>query len=529
MKIMKDEFYPTPKELLEEITKGIDWSRIKYILEPSAGKGDIADFCREKTGTQVHRGISYQTKPADIDCIEIDSELQACLKGKGFKVVHNDFLNFHTFKHYDLIIMNPPFSTGADHLLKAINLNQDDCGIICILNAETIKNPYSNTRKDLLRKLTAYNANIFFIDDAFTDAERETSVEIAVVKLVIPAKEKKSFIYDQLKSKEYYEGFSKNLNELAPNDYIEAAVRMYEAEVEAGIRLIRESEAIKTNILNHESILHLSFGKYVDEDFTVNNYVRLVRGKYWEALFKNEKFTGQMTSNLLTDYLKRIEDLKEYDFSYYNIKSIQIELSKSLIKGIEDCIIGLFDELSHQYAYWGETSNNIHYFNGWRTNKSWIINKKVILPLNAYDNTFKEYLGYQYKVESKLADIEKALNYLDGGLTDSIDLKDALSKAKETGTTKNIRLKYFDITFFKKGTCHIVFRNDDLLKKLNIFGAQHKGWLPPSYGKVKYTDLSNEEKQVVDAFEGEGSYNKTKAQSDYFLSSTSLNLLEKSA
>ena len=84
-----------------------------------------------------------------------------------------------------------------------------------------------------------------------------------------------------------------------------------------------------------------------------------------------------------------------------------------------------------------------------------------------------------YQVKSQLADIEKALNYLDGGLTDGRDMELRLRHAAETGQTRKIRLKYFYVTFYKKGTCHLEFINEDLLKKLNIFGSQQKKWLPP--------------------------------------------------
>ena len=56
----------------------------------------------------------------DIDCVEIEPELRAILKAKGFRVVHDDFLTLHTYKHYGLILMNPLFSVGVRHLLKAI-------------------------------------------------------------------------------------------------------------------------------------------------------------------------------------------------------------------------------------------------------------------------------------------------------------------------------------------------------------------------------------------------------------------------
>lgn len=125
-----------------------------------------------------------------------------------------------------------------------------------------------------------------------------------------------------------------------------------------------------------------------------------------------------------------------------------------------------------------------------------------------------------YDVVSKLRDIEKCFNYLDGGLTEAVDLDQSLQFAEEYGESKDIVLKYFNVTFYKKGTCHITFTNDELLKKFNIFGAQHKGWLPPSYGKKKYKDMTPEEKAVVNDFEGETEYNKVMCNTSYYLADT---------
>lgn len=44
--------------------------------------------------------------------------------------------------------MNPPFETGDLHLLRAIELALKT-KIACILNAETIKNQFSESRKRL--------------------------------------------------------------------------------------------------------------------------------------------------------------------------------------------------------------------------------------------------------------------------------------------------------------------------------------------------------------------------------------------
>lgn len=509
-----EEFYPTPRTLLEEITKELNWRDVHTVLEPSAGKGDIVKYVEEKAESVYNRGI-------EIDCIEYSEELRATLKGNEYRVVHDDFLTFNTFKKYDLIIMNPPFSNGASHLLKALEMQNDGGAIICILNAETIKNPYTNERKALLKKLEECNATIEYMENEFVAAERRTNVEIAVIKVLIEEKTQDSYIVNSLKKKMYGENFYQNVTDLAPSDFIEALVTRYELEVESGIKLIKEYKAMSPYILSdlrdsayNQPILSLKVG---EKDLSVNNYVKRVRTKYWEALFNNQRFTGHMTTNLQSQYRNMVHELSNYDFSLYNIRCIQIEMSKELIKGVEDCIIALFDELSRQYSFSDELQNNIHYYNGWKTNKSWYINKKVIIPCM---NAFSSWRGYDpcdYHLKQKLADIEKALNYLDNGRTDAHDLEMFLSHAKETGQTRKVDLKYFYVTFYKKGTCHIEFKDEELLKKLNIFGSQKKGWLPQGYGTKTYKEMDKDEQTVIDSFEGSSEYEKTLQNRDFFI------------
>jgi hypothetical protein len=195
-----------------------------------------------------------------------------------------------------------------------------------------------------------------------------------------------------------------------------------------------------------------------------------------------------------------------------------------MIQGVEDTILSLFDEFSNKYHWYNETSKNIHYYNGWKTNKAWKINKKVIIPLSGfYDLQYSwgRFRPTDYKVVEKLADIEKVFNYLDGGITEDVDMKAVLNIAEKQLETRKIKLKYFMITFYKKGTCHIEFTNEELLHKFNLFGSQRKGWLPPTYGKVKYKDMTSEEKEVINDFEGEISYNKVINNKDYYIVKTS--------
>ena len=528
--IDNDEFYPTPIELIDKMIKDIDFHEIRDILEPEAGKGDIVDRIIEKC-TYNHRWCG--TPKLNIDTIEIDTNLVHILKGKEYRVIHDDFLTFNTQKQYDLIIMNPPFSSGDKHLLKAIDMQQNGGGIVCILNAETIKNPYSNVRKDLVNKLTHLNASIEYLQRTFSNAEHSTNVEIALIKIFIPKKENTSFIFEKLKKSEIIDEFRQpEHQELIVDDYIKEIIDRYNIEIKAGIELINEYNAMKPFILkeigseyNNSSMLNLSINNSNQREITVNNYIQAIRMKYWEALFRNPKFMGKLTDNLQRQYYNKISELKDYDFSFYNIYTIKLDMQQHLIKGIEDTILELFEEFSNKYSWINETSKNIHYYNGWKTNKAWKINKKVIIPLNGFYERYehrnykrvKVYdIHFRYSVVNKLSEVEKVLNYLDGNITENISLERALDNAKQNYQTSEIDTKYFKLTFYKKGTCHLEFKNDDLLHKFNIYGSQKKNWLPPSYGKVKYKDMTKEEQNVIDEFEGKENYEKTLLNKHYF-------------
>lgn len=515
-----DEFYPTPDSLLDIATKGCDFRKINTILEPSAGKGDIVEYLQRK-GKENY-------KEYDIDCIEAEPELRMILEGKGMRVIHDNFLTYRGYKKYDLILMNPPFSNGEQHLLKALSLQEDGGNIICILNAESIRNPYSVSRKRLLNKLERFHAEITFHKEMFKDAERRTMVDVAVIRVYIPERPQHSFIFEELRAAKLHERTSeKNMTDLAVNDYLEAVIKQYEIEIEACMRLIREYNGMKPYILDDvkenahtKPILELvSSGTPVGEN-AENTVLERIRMKYWKALFEDERFICNMTTNQLDEYRYKTDKLKDYDFSYYNIKTIQERIAKDLSRGVEECIIGLFDELSYEHSYLPETGKNIHYYDGWVTNKAHIVNRKVIIPMfGIYSALLKKY-WYQREFVEKLQDIEKAFCYLDGKRADN-SLAEILMESEKIQQTKNIECRYFTVTFYKKGTCHITFKSEELLKKFNIYGSQKKGWLPPCYGKKHYQDMTAEEKQVVDSFEGKTAYENMMLNPENYLVETS--------
>ena len=525
------EFYPTPEKLVDEMLKGIDWNYVQDVLEPSAGKGDIAKEIAR--WIKIKRIYGYNSDALQrakncIDCIEIDPNLRSILKDNGYRVVHDDFLTFRTSKKYDLVVMNPPFSNGDMHFMKALELMRRGGQIVCLLNAETIRNPYTNLRKTLLQTLKQYDAQFEYIADGFKSAERKADVDVVIVKVSIPVEKTDSFIFENLKQKSYEEVDYECTNIVA-GDFVAQVVKQYEMEIDAGCALIKEYLAMKPKILEDidpdsysSPILvmevHGNSGDGIDKTLSINNYVKSVRRKYWSALFKNKKFVGRLTSELCQQLNNKVSTLVDYDFSVFNIRQIQAEIFNQVGTGIEDAVLKLFNELTAQYAWFPECSNNIHYYNGWATNKAHRINQKVILPIQAFATWCDHTKLDSYRVFETLSDLEKSLSYLDTGIVDEdYNLWEIIKDCEKNGITKDIPLKYFTVTFYKKGTCHIKFTNLDLLNKLNIVGSQKKNWLPPSYGKKAYKDMTREEKVVVDSFQGEAEYNKVLQRADYYL------------
>lgn len=599
------EFYPTPPSLVEKMLEGIKWDYVKTILEPSAGKGDILrEIAREDKETR------HSKREFDVDCIEIDPNLRQILKynfgarendlkaehrrirdkykycennyskgyvyyndntnkyeslpsndlkrlkeidnelkdffSNGIHIVHDDFLTYTPFKRYDLIIMNPPFSNGDKHLLKALKMQERGGNIVCLLNAETLKNPYTESRKELLKQLNKYNAQIEYIENAFVSSERRTSVEVALIKVSIEWAQDESEIYNRFAEAEKYEMPEEDHTELEVTDVIKAIVNQYRVECKAGIELIRQYRAMMPHMLrsfetkkveNEDGTIRY---EYIDtspilrltdssdrgyESVSVNNYLRKVRSKYWAALMSKPEFTGKLTSKLQDEYRKRVDKLADYEFSEYNIKVLHAEMNAQIKKGIEDEIIAMFDRLTEEHSWYPECSKNKHYYDGWKTNKAHKIGKKVIIPTYGVWNSW-DGLPRVYEARKVLEDIERILNFLDGHMSAEVDSWNMLDYYFKVGDTKNIPMKYFKATFYKKGTVHLVFTCPELIERFNIYVAQNKTWLPPNYGKVKYTDMTAEEKTVVDNFQGEAAYNEVMKKASYYLAPVTDNQMQ---
>ena len=523
--MINNTFYPTPKRLISRMVSKLQNKDTRTYLDPSAGKGDIIDYLQ---------GV-YQYRTDRIDAIEIDETLQATLQGKNINVIDSDFLAFSSADKFDVICMNPPFDEGDKHLLKAIDIMY--CGeIVCLLNAETLQNPYSNTRKLLVRKLKELNADIEYIEDAFLDAERKTAVSIALVYIRIENQvEDDLFAGVNDKASNTQENIVTD-NEIQTQNHIKNMVDDFNRVVRVGTETLMSYYRNYNHISKYIKLANQD-GKadscYTTTDKTLtgimqdklNQFLRDIRKSYWTDVLDLKDVKSRLTSEKSDLFYHQLQKHAHMDFTEHNIRQFIINLIGGYEQTLTDAVVKLFDDFTRNYAWddKNEFEKNIHYFNGWKSNKIFLVNKKVIMPWY----NFIDWAGgwkVDYKDQQKLHDIDLVMSYFDAS-NHYLSITDALNSAFGRGQNRKVLSTYFEISAFKKGTIHLTFRDEDIRRRFNITACKGKGWLPQDYGHKPYEQLPYEEKELVKSFEGEKSYTENIGDCSFRIQSPSQKLL----
>ena len=505
-----EQYYPTPFEVAKKVAKLIKVP-VTPILEPSAGNGALAEGFIKAFG---NRWNESRYSAEDFHCVEINANRAATLKGKDFKVIWDDFETFNPVTPYSTIIMNPPFHSGAKHFLKALKILADGGEIACILNAETIKNPFSNERKDLIRRLEEQESyTVEYFQSAFDD----TDVEIAIVYARKKPAKTNCITFENFKKSIVEERQSAEDYSMTRYGEINALIDTYRAEVQTALRLYDE-------ILNYNHFVKNSIGDDYHNIFEIKIHrnerggrigiVKAINYNYWYRLLYSDDLSSLLTSDSRQAYHHKLAEMADYEFNERNILQLKEDLCKNLFENIDSAIMKVWRQFTCEYAY-TDYGKNIHYYNGWTTNKAYRCNKKVIIPLSAFSSWSGSYESY--RVKGSLSDIEKAMNYLDSGRTEDSGMANKLEVAQARGITANIDTKYFTVNLYKKGTAHLTFKDLDLLKKFNLYCGKKLNWLPDNYGTKSYKDLTAKEKEVADSFEGRESYEDTFKNQQFYL------------
>lgn len=503
-------FYPTPASLVQKMVYKIKGHPSK-VLEPSAGKGDLVE------GVSDRWKYNHGHKP-EICAIEIDPVLQATLRGNGHKLIDTDFLAYTGPDKFDLIIMNPPFDDGDKHLLKALDIMYRG-QIICLLNAETLRNPFSNERKLLVRRLEEAGAEIEYIKNAFISAERKTDVEVALINIIIDRKVEDDLFADcdDHGARAYQTVEEKH--EVSTGKTVTELVLEYDQVISVG------TETIISFYRNYKKVgKYLSLndvgGKdrsYTSDDLTtmmqnaINALLRSVRTDFWRRTLDLKEVRSRLTKKKQDEFEHALTAHCHMDFTENNIRQFVLNLIGSYEQILTDAVLDVFDMFTIRHCYHGHVhEKNVHMFNGWKTNNAFKVGKRVVIPGGRGERSFVGWTGrwdLDYDTGRMLDDFDKVMSYFDGGKPYN-SLSTSLKIAFERGDSSGIESTYFRATCHKKGTIHLTFLNEDILRRFNVVACRGKGWLPGDFGAKAYSHLSIEERAVVNSFEDEKTYNQ---------------------
>lgn len=490
--MLNENFFPTPTALIDRMLEPLSHAYSGHrglpyqsILEPSAGKGDIIDRLVER----------YEVKRTEVSCIEIEPELTMVLNGKGYRLIDTDFLRYDQRYVFDLVVMNPPFDTGAEHLLKAWEvLHHGD--IVCLLNAETICNPYT-AKRQLLAGIVEQHGRFELAGPAFKNAERPTDVEIAIVWLHKDRGDNSiGFDADNMSHdyRQYEEAFS--ASEIAPSNIIQSLVAQYTQAADLLVQIGQLQSKYRYYTQGIKADYEGAKGKRdyeIDKaDRTLNEQLDALKTEFWRYVFNKTRIGRITTSNFQRTFEEFITQTSSISFTVENVMLVLQKFFFDRNDIMLQCVLEVFDKATAYHE------KNVVHTEGWKTNKSWRIAPKIIMPWGiAFDPKYGQgYWSFHYGRESDFySDLDKALCFLSGRQLDQI-MTTGEAINRRTGELNSGRFgvgligprhdepfdsTFFTIRIFKKGTVHLIFKDADLLAQFNRVAAQGKKWVGAGY------------------------------------------------
>ena len=508
------QFYPTPADLAEKMIgkfKASPFDNEARVLEPSAGSGALIEalvLACEKDRNRIEelrqgRHLWHRRDTVKVDFLEIDMRRHAGLsqiEGASGQAIGLDFLQFcGSLAHYTHVLMNPPFNMGVHHVLKAWD-GLFDGEIVALLNAETIKNPFSKERK-LLAGLIERHGDVEFVQDAFSGegVEREANVEVAIVHLTKVADVQGDIVgnlLDSLKGDSQHEtGGAENVGmpndqELAiPSNVIDRTVRAFDIAV----RAMRESVVAKAKAQYAARLVGMTLaqrngeaGADSKEDIKKEIRAGIAKGydelkdRAWSEVLRSTEMTSKLSSAAARRMESEFERIKHLDFSISNVYGFLIGLVDSQGEMNLQMMLDCFDEITKYH------SDNAVWYMGWKSNDKHrtagrrIKTTRFILP------HFSGKWGSRqidYGAQQRLRDFDKAFAILDGKTADSVfGLADLFNRdSQELAAGARLSCSYFDVRWYPgRGTIHFFPKRKDLVDRLNRVVGRARQWLPES-------------------------------------------------
>ena len=432
----------------------------KVVLEPSAGTGNIVDFCKKQG--------------ADVIACELNNDLARIIEKKA-RFLKHDFLSVRAdeISHIDAVYMNPPFSADEKHILHAWNIAPDGCEIVALCNHETIENTYTKDRARLASIVNDYGYTEF-LGDVFSNADRRTSVNISIIRLFKPAAQNNfdAFFESEEDSPEVQGNGIMEYNAIREivQRYVNA-IKLYDSVIANGI-------AMNDLIGIFSSVKDLTFvctvkGKETDK----LTFQKELQKKAWNWIFSKMQMDKYMTASLKSDINKFVEQQTKVPFTMRNIYMMFNMVIGTHGQRMQKVLIEVFDSLTQHHH------DNRFAVEGWKTNSHYLINRKFIMPYITETNRIFQNehvsLSWGRGNAERLDDLQKALSYITGTNYNEMEpLYQFYSRNKKV-YGQWYTWGFFEIKAFKKGTVHCKFIDDSVWTLFNFKVAEAKGFELP--------------------------------------------------
>lgn len=383
------DFFPTPPEVIMQMLQGEPLTD-SVVLEPSAGRGDIADFCAGSG--------------ASVICCEKDPHLLRIVKSKH-RVIAEDFLTVTSeqVSHVHYIVMNPPFSADEKHILHAFSIAPPGCRIIALCNSSTIKNQYTSNREQL-GAIVDHHGTAISLGQCFTTADRKTYVDVSLIKITKPGQTKESefsgFFLDEDPEERQENGIMPyNVVRDIVNRYV-GAVKIFDKQIEAGIEM--------NNLLDGFYGEGLAFNCTENGAPKVrNDFKKDLQKAAWNYVINKMSLEKYATRGLRDEINKFVEQQHHVPFTMRNIYHMLDMVVQTAGERMDKAIEEVFDIIT------AHSADNRYNVPGWKTNSHYLMTKRFIMP--------------QYRGSEVLDDLQKALCFVTGErYEDHVSLEDLI-------------------------------------------------------------------------------------------------------
>ena len=481
----KNQLYPTPDHVIEIMVKGVKtlneidghfgWVH-SPLLEPSAGFGNILDYLTTEDPNDLFDRRARREYPAKSDCyaIEIDYNLRLVLQGKGYKVLATDFLKYPANERkFNTILMNPPFNDGLDHLFHAWEL-LDDCGVVaCLLNAESVLSPINKPRQRLAEMINLYGRSEV-LGPVFSGSEHPTDVNVVCVWLKKPKQDKVENIFDGFE-KDNIDWSNIEPDMLVKSDVIKDLVDRYNGCVEILRRRNKEQQMLNIYLSGIDCAVRGSHSNMDERSifemkYSVEDQLEVLKSRFWSTVFERTKI-GQRTTE---SYRKQFEDGAKIQahmaFTEQNVKEVLEFFLLNQAEIMEQCVVQVFDTCSRYNC------KTLSHHEGWKTNKSYKMSKKLIYPYGVRKDTFGDNISVNYAAKDFYDDLDKACCFLSGKAFDKIKSSYwAVNDWIHSDRSGKCESEFFIMKLYKKGTVHFEFKDLKIVEDFNKTVASVRG------------------------------------------------------